>query len=232
MKSITFLFITICSSFLATAQEVNRQQTPLLTVKNNEAGIFGQQVIGSNNNGDKMMMMGLQYKKWKNEHLGMRIVAAYGKFDNSDDYYISRNFSTASDTVTQRFTQWNINMAILGVGVEAQRVFYKRVVLFAAMELRGGYGSGKQEDAAITRVANGDYENYQVLGSRDANMVYLAATPTIGAKLQFNRFNFGMECSGISTYSTGLKAEGKSRATTGNMDMGSVIHRFFIGYKF
>ena len=231
-KNILFSLLAL-TGYAPQAQEV---ATPAPRTHNKEIGIFGQQTLSSSGD-NSIAMMGVQFKKWKNPHYGFRVIAAYGGYSSSNNFYTNRYQVITPDTIIEKYHTTDIGMGILGFGVEAQRVFYKRIVLFTALEVRGGYGSGKQDEYQSTRYGTQDsyYENSFITDTRDANMVYIAVAPTIGAKVQFTRLNVGLEMTGINMSYKGIKVDGiipYDRYNTGDFSLGEFTHRVFVNYNF
>lgn len=228
--------LLIILSALATIS-VQAQEIPVPHSKtfSNEAGIFVQQNFTSTN-ADDIFMAGIQVKKWHNSHYGIRALAAYGNYSNTGILSTNRYTIIAPDTLVEKYHSTAINMGMIGVGVEAQRVFYKSIVLFAAMELRGGYGTGKLKEQIVTRYYTPDdqYENWKTTGTKDANLIYIAAAPVIGAKVQLRHINFGLEMTGINMSYKGLNVEGSPKDSYGiaDLNIGDFTHRIFIHYRF
>ena len=176
-----------------------------------------------------MGILGVHYKKMENERKGFRIIAGYSGYNE-----FRRPFSVSSlgDTTIESYTRTNINLAIVGGGVEMQRHFYKRIYLFAAMELRGGYGTGNQDTLQQRLSGTGTPYMPEVHGgSGNASMLYVGFMPSIGAKLQFKRLTIGLEFSGVEASFRKITVAGGPNFGTSDMSLGTFTHRLFLNYK-
>ncbi len=232
MKNKVLFAIMVLFSLSSTAQESVTTEPITPKAKDKEVGVILQAAFG-NSDAPTVPMAGLQFKKWKNEHFGIRTMAAYGGFNQYLNTYKSGFITPRQDTLVEKYTETVAGVGILGIGVEAQRQFYKRVVLFAAVELRGGYGSGSEKDytdVSVYSQNSGSY-NRAVTASRDAKVYFIEFAPSIGAKLQFKRWNVGLELSGLNmnsfTINNGINKSGYS-----NFDAGYFTNRVFFCYNF
>jgi hypothetical protein len=177
-----------------------------------------------------MNLAGVQYKKILNDKKGFRLIAGYSSY-NGPEMAFSRG--TSGDTAVDRFTETNINLGIVGAGIEMQRHFYKKVYLFAALELRGGYGSGSHDTLVRKTSSSGmPYAFGTKEGRADATMVYVGLMPSIGTKLQFKKLTVGTELSGIESSYKQQRIE--NRSSYGVMDVmaGQFSQRIFVNYRF
>jgi len=217
-----------CTTFSCFAQ----QDINTSSGKNNkqqEAGIFAQ--TGWNSDNENLSFFGLQYKRWQNEHFGWRAIGAFGNYSATKNVF-SITSSSSEDTSVKRYVDTDIPLGMVGLGMEAQRTFYKRIVLFAAIELRASYGKGTQKNIETQESSKSNYNYYHVFTAADARLFYMALAPSIGAKCQFRKFNFGLEFSGINMNYTSLKIANFAAQGIFNFDAGNVNSRAFFAYNF
>lgn len=229
MKNILLVIALLSQTTLLQAQDAVVKKPA--RERKNEIGIFSHMNSSSPGTYGNMDIQGVQYKRWKNETIGFRVIAGYGSYYNHSEPF---NVKTLSDTVVEKNTQTNIGLGTIGFGVEAQRKFFKRVYLYAAMELRGGYGTGTNDTVTVKRLVNpNNYYSFASNGGRtDATMFDINLSPSIGAKLNFNRLSFGVEVYGVNMgYRTIRYGNGPSYST-GDFDMGNISQRMFINFKF
>lgn len=233
MKRNILIALLTAAGITSQAQETT---TPLPKMYGKEIGLFAQQNFSSGSGNDKIIMAGAQFKKWQTPHYGFRVLVSFGNYSDYDRFYSNHYRVTAPDTILEKYNSTDINMGIIGFGAEAQRVFYKRIVLFAAIEIRGGYGTGRQEENTVTtyNTQNEQYQNYRVTSSKDASIIYIGAAPTIGAKVQFKRINFGLEATGVNMEYKSIKAENTlyGRYGTSDFSLGDITQRLFVGFQF
>src|SRR5687767_580370 len=112
MKFLLFPVILLFTVFDTSAQN---QAPPASKPLCQELGIFGQTEATGNNNNQHMGLVGLQYKRWRNEHLGFRVIGAFAQYTatGSEVLYIS------GDTAVSKQEHFNISLPVLGVGIEA-----------------------------------------------------------------------------------------------------------------
>ena len=120
----SILLLMIISAITSIAQVV---ETPVQKTRANEIGLTAEvDAFSSINN--STAFQAIQYKHWQNEHFGMRFLL--GK----RDYYSDVNFNTSyridGDTLTKTNYATDATIAFAGVGIEAQRQFYKKVYNF------------------------------------------------------------------------------------------------------
>lgn len=226
---IAIIILAIFAGSSALAQ--NNTNTDILRLKypKNEIGLVSETNFGNENYGGPGMA---QYKRWVRENMAYRVNAGVGTYHNFslDGYY-----GIIGDTILEKQTRERATMAFAGAGVEMHRHFYKRIYLYAAVDLLAGYGSGETEDYLVRRVAvNGQDHTVSTLMPRIGNvsLFYLNAAPFIGAKVVFNRITFGTEMSAINLSYTSKAASSGYRSSIGEMNMGFLRQRFFINYRF
>lgn len=228
MKNILLVLTLMSPTALLSAQEASKK---ILTERKHEIGIFSHINSMSSGSYGNMDMQGVQFKLWKNETIGFRVLAGYASYNNFSSPF---SVKTLSDTVVERSTQTNIGLGTIGFGVEAQRRFYKRVYLYAAMELRGGYGRGTTDTVTVKRLVNpNNYYSEATNGGRAlADMFYINLSPSIGAKLNFNRISFGVEVYGVNLGYQSISYGNGPTTGMGDFDMGNVSQRVFINFRF
>src|SRR5262249_14203436 len=112
---------------------------------------------------------------------------------------------------------------------------YSHVYMFAAVELRAGYGSG-HIDTSVTRhypdntsQPNHPYtESGMGYAGPKANMLFIGFTPAVGIKFQFARIAFGTELSNPVSYTSSSQISGSQL----DFDMGRINQRVFLHYRF
>lgn len=245
MRTALFLLIASLSVFTAIAQTDDEQDTaPALSKTTidhkHELGVFGQTNPYGNGNED-MNFAGLQYKTWANEHLGLRFLAAYSDYNfKSSKFYQG----ASSDTSVSKWAQTHISLGVIGGGIEAQRRFFKRVYLFAAIEMRVGYGNGTIDTSiekaytyttpSTPQMPSATYSAVYGYGAGrgNANMFYLGVSPSIGAKLQFNRLCIGLEMQAAQLSVKSIKYDNAPSYGVTDFELGNISHRFFINFRF
>lgn len=215
--------------FLIVATSVHAQDIQPNAAKSlmQEIGIFGQ--TETNNVNGSMGMAGLQYKHWHNEHLGFRVIGAFAQYSASG----SEIQSISGDTSVTKQQHYDINLPILGVGIEAQRHFYKRIYLFAAAELKGGYGNGNADTLLSKSVghSSNNIRTYDRAGQRDASLLYVGITASVGAKVQWNRLCVGLEILPVGMAYTKID-DGFNRGGITDFSLGNFSQRLFLHYRF
>ncbi len=194
MRLIMTAALAVALSATATAQETSNEPAPVN--RKSEIGLMGETSFGNNNNDNIDGMAGIQYKKWVKPNAGYRIIVAYGQYSN---FSTPKVLSKTGDTVTETHRRTEIPVAIVGGGLEMQRHFYKRIYLYAAAELRVGYGRGSYDSIVVKRSEGTNYAD-AVTGARinGVSLFSVAAAPSIGAKFVFNRIVFGTELSALN----------------------------------
>jgi hypothetical protein len=214
--------------------EVLSSTEPLKKERTNEAGLFGQTVATSGYN-SALSLAGAQYKKWLKPNVGIRALLAHGNYYSFG--YSPSSISMIGDTVVNENQRTRVNMGFVGVGVEAQRHFYKRVYLFAGLELKGGYGSGftdtlyeKQYKESGKATYTKDIHDIRS-GTPNVNMTYIGFSPSIGAKMQWSRLGVGAEIFAAEMSYTATNTSGVKNSLF-DFNMGDLRQRIFIHYRF
>jgi hypothetical protein len=189
---------------------------------------------GSENSVNNFGLMGIQYKRYKNEHLGYRLFAAYGSpsFKEPHSYVLTKadTFITHSEIIRG-------DMGVIGGGLEAQRHFYKNVYLFAALELKGGYGTGYvdtivEKTYTNTPITNQDYGTNYRGHSGDLKITFASFTPTIGAKIQHRKMVAGVELLPVHFTIRNINYHNSYSTSDMNFDLLDFSTRLFVNYVF
>lgn len=232
MSKTLLIALGIILTIPATAQ-TTEATIPAQPERNNEIGIFSNSVINTDAT-NTLMMTGLQYKRWVKPNTAYRTLVSYARYSTFDTRPSTR--PAANDTVFTVFSNSTVNMAFLGAGVEMQRHFYKKVYLFAALELRGGTGRGEIEETEASQYRDAGSRQYMTADMRplttsNVNMTYVGFVPTIGAKLQFNRVAFGAEIAPLEMAYKSTTAYGNTNSTF-DFNLGTFSNRFFFNFRF
>jgi hypothetical protein len=235
MKKLLVIIMLIACMRANAQDDIKREDVtlvePLMLKKPaQELGIFTQISYGVQNP-DNIGMTGILYKRFKNEHLGYRLTAAYGSMLYDESY---SNYRMTPDTFTQRTDRYTVDMALVGAGLEAQRHFYKHYTLFAALELKAGYGSGRMDTAISKTFSYKDgYAVYETaVKANNVNMFYAAFTPTLGIKAESSRLAVGLELLPINISIRNTVYDGKSNLFAANFSLGDFATRVFVNYRF
>ncbi len=225
-----------CSVLSLNAQEAEPEKNKLLNTfkdRKTELGLLVQVFRGSEQFSGQAMM-GLQLKHWLKQHLAFRALVAYNPYTYSPKPYIT---PYSADSLRIQYNRSNADMVALGLGVEVQRQFYKGVLLFASLELLAGYGEGKL--TGFSRIVPVEHIHYNHPGSIDLNYddiffrrSYTRVIPGIGAKIVFNKINFGLE---TQFASMGLESQraGEKKYTIADVDvLGNIAYRLHVNYRF
>ena len=139
-------------------------------------------------------LFGLQFRHfksdiYKNNMFGYRISAGIGNvrhYDNSGVFYSTSSPDTLRRVAKERWQKFYF----VGVGVDAQRRFYKSVWLYAAANITFGYGTSGMD--SITEI----YSRNSVIGvpvdpqknTIDlGNACWIGLAPILGAKLEIGK---------------------------------------------
>jgi len=224
----TEIALLICCCFACINLGAQELSTPVPKTFHRESGIFGQS--GSNNGGNQSLdIAGLQYKHWRNEHFGFRVIAAFAQHQSyGEELQYARG-----DTFYTRQQRFNISLPVVGFGLEAQRHFYKNVYLFAATELNAGYGEGNVDTVVERRLGNRSNATpvFESEGNRDASLLLIGMTASIGAKLQFRRVCVGVELLPVQ-FSYRRLDDGIRAVGMGEMYLGTFGQRLFLHFRF
>lgn len=232
MKITSFLATALLAATITQAQEEPIPAEP--KNRRNEIGLFINPFSANAANGYEVPA-GIQYKRQTTAHLGYRLSVAAGG-------YLSEKTTAPeliqNDTSYYKSYSTNMSMVFVGAGLDIQHKFKGKCYLYAAIELRGGYGNGYTHISTVkeTAMISGDERSYtyeqKAFSSQDASLFVLDSTPYIGTKFVFKRLVIGTELSAVVS---GTMVA--SQATLGNysnfiFDMGQLQQRFYLNYRF
>lgn len=215
-------------SLSASAQEVTTLELKP-TQRKNEIGMLTDLGFSNNNSG-----IGIQYKHWKDEHKGIRANASYSSYN----YAASKvYFPAQGDTVFSMQALTDISTISVGLGVELQRHFYKKVYMYAAIDVYAVYGKGNTNEVFSRELSkNGENErlDYDIAKSYSSTIFKAGVLPLVGVKFNFNRISFGTELSGMRMEYSSLKHDNGMPNTGGmvDFDMGNFSQRVFVNFRF
>ncbi len=205
-------------------------------------GLFAEMNTGFNSGQNaSMTTMGLQYTKKTKGPLSYNISLAYGNYENRP---LPLAGFIKGDTVYGRSVGHNIDLAVVGFGLEVQHQFYRKLYFFSGLQLRLGYGSGNTDTAIMQQynysgpnpagTSNNGVVTYETNErGPSATMFYAGLTPYFGLKLEFKRFVIGTSFMNYFTVqSLNVKGGGEGNGTEAGFDLSNLSQRFFITYKF
>lgn len=234
MKNLIAAMIIIGMSTYATAQDIEAPENSTPKIKKHEIG-FTSEIIDFGGSINNSTLQALQFKKWKNEHYGARFLIGRATFQSDRNF--PTTYITNNDTITKNMPLTFAQMGFVGVGLEAQRQFYKRIYLFAAVEGRFGFGKASVDTIQERVTTSGRYVELdpatrQPFPNRPTLDAFQAAlTPTFGAKFQFSRVTFGSEMAWNIFNYTQVGNPG-STLSSFDLDMSRMGARFFVHYRF
>lgn len=246
MTRICFLLATCMATMGAIAQEnATIDILPVAKkVHKNEIGLLGETPFGNSASGNYLYAgsgsyqgrVAIQYKRWVKENMGYRASLGYADYSGSS----GRNYiGKKGDTTFQSFYRNRVPVVFGSIGVEMQRQFYKRVYLYAAVDLQVGYGNGTNESVRTTEVLNNNnlydhrYYNETITSTASATVFNAGVVPFVGAKFNFSRISFGTELSGIRMeYNSVTSALQPMPGGVGEFSLGDFRQRFFVNYRF
>ncbi|WP_276133607.1 hypothetical protein [Polluticoccus soli] len=213
------------------AQEA-KEETPatrkLPEFRKHELGIMQQS--GGNDLG--VNLVGAQYKTWRDEHHGLRFIAAYGNHNS----FASSIVSLGSDSLTEVHSVTKVNMPVIGMGFEMQRHFWRSVYFSAAVDVWGGYGSGNVDTFSSTRHRTAAGPPTNTYGAsfipQDVSMSMVGIAPSVGAKILTNRVAFNLELMPVQMVFKSLNYEKAPSSSLFNFDAGMYLSRLSVSYRF
>lgn len=232
MRKAIFAALLLSLSIPAIAQETEEQIIPETrvqpVVRQHELGIVTEGAGYENG----VNFIGAQYKNWKDEHRALRFMAGMGNYYT----FNSSILSLGADSVTRAHSMTKVNMPMIGAGIEMQRHFWKKVHLFAAVDLKGGYGTGTI-DTFIDRSARSQYAGpTNTYGTsfvpQDVKMTYVALTPSIGAKILTGRVSIGLELMPLQFAYRNMSYEKGPSSGVLDFNGGNFQQRVSVGYRF
>lgn len=239
MKIRLLIIASVLTTLSAAAQDTEREQvTPKRIPGKNEIGFFAEIFNGNSwYNSNYAATAGLQYKRWAKPNIAYRIMGSMGHYSQQSDAYFRQK---RNDTVFQTQNYANIPMYFGGGGVEVQRHFYKKVTLYAAIELKAGYGAGTSEEVEIQEVQQANYpyggpiyhHQTNTLRTNNVTAFVMDVTPFVGAKLNFKRLSLGTEVSIVRAGLEKVNYENIPDFSTGNFDASNFRQRLYLNYRF
>jgi hypothetical protein len=207
----------------------------------NSVGVFVETnalFVGDEN--PNMKTMGLQYIMNTKKILRYKVSVGY-----ADYWHMPRGVFHAvqADTVKMRKVNRYINLGMVGVGLEVQRQFYRKMYFFAGFDLRAGYGTGKSDtsvnkeytfkfyDSTANRSFDIMQSNSDILRGPDVTMVYAGFTPYFGLKLEFKHFSVGTSFMNYFAYRS-IQSKGGHNDALIDFSSANITQQFFVRYKF
>ncbi len=241
MKILATVLLIGGISINATAQE-NTEAIPKKVPGKNEIGVFAEPISTSGNNYSYNYSsgysgnIGLQYKRWAKPNIAYRIMGAIGSYNQNS---LIDDSKRAGDTLIAQYSGTDVPMYFVGAGVEVQRHFYRKVTLYAAIELKAGYGNGyydEFETRSLESQQSGYHPDYYYdikhLRSERATAFIADVSPFIGAKLNFRRITLGTELSVIKLGVESLAFEQRPGYGLTNVAVGDFRQRLYVNYRF
>lgn len=225
----TLFFITAISiSTAVTAQDV-KQNDVLPKQRKNEIGFVSDLGLSSNNSG-----IGILYKHWINDYKGIRANVSYLGYSYTNSKIF---FPAQGDTVFSKQAFTDISTIYASIGAEMQRQFYKRVYMYAAIDLYAAYGTGNTEEILSKELSTNNTNerlDYAVGATYSSTLFRIGVMPMVGVKFNLSRVSFGTELSGILTEYKSLKHSNGMPSDGGIMDfsMGHFTQRVFVTFRF
>jgi len=188
-----------------------------------------------------METAGFQYVRKGKKWLNYNISVGYGNYESTPERYWVRNVHV--DTFRSVSRNKKFDLAILGLGIEAERQFYKKLCFFAGLGLRLGYGRGPTDSVFEKRylfreynpfiedtVVSGNWEIRHSAGP-DESMFYAGLTPYFGLKVDFKRFSVGTSFMNyIALTIMPMSGGGTDRVI--EFIENNITQQFFVRYKF
>jgi hypothetical protein len=230
MKKVMLSSLMLTVSLVAFAQD-SEEEVPATRVfpdiKKHELGIMTQ----SGGVEDGVNLLGVQYKVWKDEHRAFRFIAAYGNYNTFNSSIVS----LASDSLTEVHSLTKVNMPVIGMGLEMQRNFWRKVYFSAAVDIWGGYGGGSVDTFIHTRQRSNSGGPTITYGSpfipQDVRMTYVAIAPSIGARIQGKRVTVGLDIMPLQLSYRNLNYEKGTSTGIVDFNAGLYLQRISVSYR-
>ena len=228
-----FLITSILITLPAIAQQREEK------TRNNEIGLFADLNISSSSQHTEMY--GVQFRHFKNDiyrnnTLGYRILIGTGSFKNEGGDNKRLYPGGNSDTViTSSLDRWQ-EINFIGVGVDAQRNFYKKIWLYAAVSITGGFGEARVDSNVRTYIRSTDrYVDLHSERTRYSygNAFWIRVSPIIGAKVALAKILWvGLEWSNALTITNAPTDTRGNKSTSGDFDLTNINTRLFASFRF
>lgn len=199
---------------------------------------IGMQFAPNYSNPDDNELLGFQYKRWVKPYVALRFNLMYGAWTD----IANKEVLSHTNNKTRSAYYYDVaDMFYLSAGAEVHKKVYKALHAYAALDLRGGYGTGSgQSVLATTYYPNPGVDtdpSVKHVPQADAYRVsrfMLDATPFVGVKVLLDKFGIGTEVSAISLSATGVNGNrpGYSAKIPVNLNTGLLRQRFFVNYRF
>ena len=179
--------------------------------------------------------IGIQYKRWVRHNRAIRINATKNNWYSYGNY---EPVNIAGNVLYEQNRSTSIDMYSLGLGVEIHKQFYRKVYLYAAMEILGSYGTGSYYNGKKSTEYLPD--GTQLITYSLFNPTYpvsrftLSTVPFIGVKFLFKRISIGTELSAIQTGIVSMKYSLPIDISNTYFDvtMGQFRQRFYVNFRF
>ena len=215
-------------------KEIKDKVDSSFTKYKTEIGLVTQMLAISGIN-ESESLIGLQYKRWLSPRKAIRVLLAHQSYGF---YKVPSIIGKLNGDTLKTFTAiGDLDMFVLGLGLEFQRHFYKRIYLTASLNLDGGYGKGALlSDTSYAVINDNQVQYYHSSRSdydkSDHTRAFVRVSPSIGAKLVFKRFDFGTEMSFASLGILSENTYGKAY-TISDFDLfGKTRYRLFASFRF
>lgn len=224
--------------FLLLPISLTAQTQPKVRV--NSFGLFAETngILGNADNGS-ISTVGLQYVRKKEKKPAYTVSLGYTTYTSGRPSVMQT--LVTRDTAESRWNSDRIDMLMLGVGMELQKQFYRKLHFFSGLQLRAGYGNGARDtiqektynyyqyNTATKRYERTTEHATRTLGSTDITMLYFGFTPYFGLKLDFKRFVIGTSFMNYVTF----RSLNDGGHTDGMVDfsINDISQQFFVRYK-
>ena len=228
---LTLIVLLLCAGNVAMAQRE-------LKIHNNEIGVMADVTIGDADVHSNLT--GLQFRHFKsdiyrNNMFGYRVSAGVGNvrhYNNSELYYLSSSPDTLRKIDKERWQKF----CFVGLGVDAQRRFYKSVWLYAAVNVTIGYGNCGMDSIDERYTAN-NVIGFPVSPTTTTidlgNAFWIGIAPILGAKLEIGkRIWAGTEFATLLTIDNTPANANSGRTTTADFYLGRFNERFYVSFRF
>lgn len=243
MKSITrfafTVFTFVCAAFNADsfAYDGGAYSYCLsdFAIKRQSMGITSNLYIKNKAQNVGQVQLGLQYMGWLTPSKGLKIAAGYNF--RSADGRSRQTVKIAEDTFKTRITNMESNGMFLSVGGEVQRQFYKRVLIFAALDMDGVWAPTRYYTHSLFTNSNG--HSYIVndpfptdFSEQKRNEIFIFLKPSIGAKLVWSKYIVSAACTFAQVNLSFNTPETSAAFNTEYVFMNSINGNLSLNYRF
>lgn len=224
----TLFFITAISLSTAVAAQDVKQIDVMPKERKNEIGFVSDLGLNTNHSG-----IGILYKHWINDYKGIRANVSYSSYSYANSKIF---FPAQGDTVFSKQAFTDISTIYASIGAEMQRRFYKRVYMYAAVDLYAAYGTGNTEEILSKELSTynaNERLDYAIGATYSSTLFRIGVMPMVGVKFNFSRISFGTELSGILTEYQSLKHNNNTPANgIFDFSLGHYTQRVFVTFRF